>query len=145
VSDVSVTKVIVIALGALVATLSASSATFRPSDDRDGRLQNPSGSAAGANEKGRPNIVVVMSDDQAVANMRVMTNVRRLLGRRGTTFQNSFASFPLCCPSRSTFLTGQYAHNHGVLDNQPPGGGYRKLDHSNTLPVWLQRAGYYTG
>jgi arylsulfatase A-like enzyme len=43
-------------------------------------------------------------------------------------------------------LTGQYAHNHGVRGNQLPSGGYSKLAPTlgNTLPVWLQRAGYYT-
>jgi N-acetylglucosamine-6-sulfatase len=92
----------------------------------------------------RPNIVVVMSDDQAVESMRVMANVQALLARQGTTFANNFVSYSLCCPSRSTFLTGQYAHNHGVMGNAPPNGGYYKLDSSNTLPVWLQRAGYRT-
>jgi N-acetylglucosamine-6-sulfatase len=92
----------------------------------------------------RPNVVVIMTDDQTVESLRVMANVRTLLAGQGTTFENSFASFALCCPSRATFLTGQYAHNHGVLGNSLPEGGYAKLDSSNTLPVWLQRAGYHT-
>ena len=92
----------------------------------------------------RPNVLVVMTDDQTVESLRVMTNVRALLAAEGTTFANSFVSFPLCCPSRSTFLTGQYAHNHTVMGNAAPTGGYEKLDHTNTLPVWLQRAGYRT-
>ncbi len=75
----------------------------------------------------KPNIVVVMSDDQTVESMRVMANVNALLAARGTTFANNFVSFPLCCPSRSTFLTGQYAHNHTVMGNAPPQGGYEKL------------------
>jgi N-acetylglucosamine-6-sulfatase len=92
----------------------------------------------------RPNVIVIETDDQTVESMRVMSNVQRLLAAQGTTFDNSFASFPLCCPSRATLLTGQYAHNHTVMGNSPPQGGYQKLDHSNTLAVWLQRAGYYT-
>ena len=92
----------------------------------------------------RPNIVVVMTDDQTVESLRVMGNVRTLLANQGVSFDNSFASFPLCCPSRATFLTGQYGHNHRVMGNAPPNGGYDRLDHSNTLPVWLQRAGYAT-
>jgi N-acetylglucosamine-6-sulfatase len=92
----------------------------------------------------KPNVLVVMTDDQTVESVRVMTNVRALLAAEGTTFQNNFVSFPLCCPSRSTFLTGQYAHNHTVMGNAAPAGGFEKLDHSNTLPVWLQRAGYRT-
>jgi len=92
----------------------------------------------------RPNIVVIMTDDQTVESMRVMKNVKRLLAARGTSFDNSFASFALCCPSRATFLTGQYAHNHGVLSNKPPFGGYYRLRRANTLPVWLESAGYET-
>jgi arylsulfatase A-like enzyme len=92
----------------------------------------------------RPNVVVIETDDQTLESVRVMKNVEDLLAKQGTTFDNNFVSFSLCCPSRSTFLTGQYAHNHGVLGNSAPAGGYYKLDSSNTLPVWLQRAGYYT-
>jgi arylsulfatase A-like enzyme len=91
-----------------------------------------------------PNVVVLETDDQTVDELQAMPNVKRLLGDAGVTFDNSFVSFALCCPSRATFLTGQYAHNHGVVDNEPPGGGFEKLDGSSTLPVWLQRAGYYT-
>jgi N-acetylglucosamine-6-sulfatase len=95
-------------------------------------------------QRARPNVVVLMTDDQTVESLRVMANVKTLLADQGTTFDSSFASFSLCCPSRATFLTGQYAHNHGVMGNSPPEGGYAKLDSSNTLPVWLQRAGYHT-
>ena len=93
----------------------------------------------------RPNVVVVMSDDQHAGSMSVMSSVNQRIGGQGARFVNSFASFPLCCPSRATFLTGQYGHNHGVMANSPPDGGFLKLDSNNTLPVWLQRAGYYTG
>ena len=64
----------------------------------------------------RPNVVVVMTDDQD-NTLRGMDSVSSLLSARGTTFANSYTSYPLCCPSRATFLTGQYAHNHGVLGN----------------------------
>jgi len=95
----------------------------------------------------RPNVVLVMSDDQAAETQRYMSKTNALLGQRGVTFNNNFVSYSLCCPSRATLLTGQYAHNHDIRGNAPPAGGYRKLaDHlGNSLPVWLQRAGYYTG
>jgi N-acetylglucosamine-6-sulfatase len=106
---------------------------------------SPTRSEAGTQQAvSRPNVVVIMSDDQTVESLRVMGNVRTLLAGQGVTFDNNFASYPLCCPSRSTFLTGQYAHNHHVMGNAPPNGGYDRLDHTNTLPVWLQRAGYGT-
>ncbi len=110
---------------------------------------SPSGAHASRIEPGdlpssRPNIVVIETDDQTVEQLRVMKKTLRLIGGAGTTFDSSFVSFSLCCPSRATLLTGQYAHNHGVLSNGPPTGGYPKLDHKRTLAVWLRRAGYST-
>ena len=90
-----------------------------------------------------PSIVLVMTDDQDIASLAVMKNLQRELVDRGVTFANSFVTTPECCPSRATFLTGQYSHNHGVLSNNPP-YGFPALDGSNTLPVWLQAAGYQT-
>ena len=66
-------------------------------------------------------MVVIETDDQTRESMRVMDNVNSLIGDQGATFKNSFVNYSLCCPSRATFLTGQYAHNHGVLGNTPPG------------------------
>lgn len=95
-----------------------------------------------------PNIVVIMTDDQDdTGSMSAMPKTKSLLADQGVTFTNSFVDFPLCCPSRTSFLTGQAAHNHGVLENSGPNGGYEKLmpTENNTLPVWLQQAGYVTG
>ena len=41
-------------------------------------------------------------------------------------------------------LTGQYAHNHGVMGNTPPHGGFQAFRDDETLAVWLTRAGYNT-
>ena len=90
------------------------------------------------------NVVEIMTDDQTAASLAYMGNVNNLLGGNGTTFDQAIDSFPLCCPSRATNLTGQYAHNHGVLHNAPPFGGFIQLDGTSTLPVWLQAAGYRT-
>jgi N-acetylglucosamine-6-sulfatase len=94
----------------------------------------------------RPNIVLIMDDDQSVNLQQFLTKTNTAIGAHGVTFDNSFVNYSLCCPSRSTMLTGQYAHNHGVRGNQLPTGGYSKLAPTmgNALPVWLQRAGYYT-
>jgi len=103
------------------------------------------GEAAAA--QARPNIVVIETDDQTLESMRVMDNVNTLIGGQGATFTNSFVNYSLCCPSRATFLTGQYEHNHGVLGNTPPTGGFGRfqaLHGDNNLAVWLRRAGYYT-
>lgn len=92
----------------------------------------------------QPNFVFVLTDDQDYASYsrRTMPRTWRLLGRAGATFTANYDPTPLCCPSRATYLTGQYNHNNGVLNNKP---GYASLlDKDNVLPVWLQRAGYTT-
>ena len=94
-----------------------------------------------------PSVLVIETDDQTAESMRVMQNVNSLIGAQGATFTNSFVNYSLCCPSRSTLLTGQYAHNHGVLGNAPPDGGserFTALHASDNLAVWLKTAGYYT-
>jgi N-acetylglucosamine-6-sulfatase len=98
----------------------------------------------------RPNVVVIMTDDQDPASVKVMGTVERELVAKGVTFANNYATTPQCCPSRVSFETGQYAHNHRVLDRHPPHGGYpafaaqpRLID--NALPVALHAAGYRTG
>jgi len=101
-------------------------------------------SPARAASQRRPNIVLLMTDDQHVESVRVMTSVQRRIVEQGTSFVNAFASWPVCGPSRASLLTGQYAHNHGVLGNSAPLGGVRALDATNTLAVWLQQAGYHT-
>jgi N-acetylglucosamine-6-sulfatase len=91
-----------------------------------------------------PNIVVITTDDQTHASLDAtsMPNVTRLLAGEGTTFTDAVATTPLCCPSRASWLTGQYSHNHGARSNNP---GYAALkDPTNVLPAWLQRAGYRT-
>ena len=85
-----------------------------------------------------------MTDDQATADVALMPNVKRLLAAQGTTFADAVDSFPLCCPARATFITGQYAHNHGVAGNFYPYGWYGMKGRGNTLPRWLQRSGYRT-
>ena len=113
-----------------------------PSGIAAGESHSP---AAASAEGAQPNVLVVMTDDETYRDARYMPNFRRL-ERRGTTFTNAFVSFPICCPARATFLTGQYAHNHGVKSNFfVTGGGFESFaGQDETLPVWLQRAGYST-
>ena len=91
-----------------------------------------------------PHIVFITTDDQTVNDMLAMTRTQAHLGDLGVSFENSYVAFPLCCPSRATYLSGQHAHNHNVTANVPPDGGYAKLNDNQTLPVWLQGAGYRT-
>jgi N-acetylglucosamine-6-sulfatase len=102
------------------------------------------GASGEPGQQSKPNVLVLLTDDQTIESMRVMAGVRSELRAAGTTFERSFVSNPLCCPSRATLYTGQYTHNHGVIGNRPPEGGYGRLDKNEWLPVWLQRAGYHT-
>ena len=98
-----------------------------------------------------PNILFILTDDQDTESMTRMANVEKLLVDKGISFENAFATTPLCCPSRVSFLRGQYAHNHGVLLNydspQLRGGyeGFRALGlQDSTVATWLDDAGYDT-
>ena len=96
----------------------------------------------------KPNVIFVLTDDQPYYSLARMPNVQRLLVDEGKTFTETFASYPLCCPGRATLMRGQYAHNHGVLSNNPPLGGYprfREQGHlQDNLATHLDGAGYRT-
>jgi N-acetylglucosamine-6-sulfatase len=93
---------------------------------------------------GKPNIVVVMTDDMRVDDLRFAPHVRRLVGKHGLTFRNSFSPYPLCCPARASFFTGLYAHRHRVWSHREP-WGYQVFDDSRTIATSLHQAGYKTG
>ncbi len=94
-------------------------------------------------EPPKPNVVVMMVDDMRADDLRYMPRTTRLLGSAGVTFENSFAPYPLCCPARSSFLLGQYAHNHKVWSHREP-YGFQVLKDDSTVATWLQDAGYAT-
>lgn len=92
-----------------------------------------------------PNIILILTDDQRWDTLEYMPTVSNELAANGTTFLNAYVTTPLCCPSRASILTGQYAHTHGVLLNGGPDGG-QNLDESRTIATHLQsEAGYRTG
>ncbi|MBI2238771.1 MAG: sulfatase [Actinobacteria bacterium] len=96
----------------------------------------------------RPNVVLIVSDDQPPGSLpHDPPAMPYLQGRmedpsdHWVTFPNAFLNTPLCCPSRATLLTGRYSHRTGVLTNDDG----HLLDESSTLAVWLHGAGYFTG
>src|SRR5215207_4120222 len=100
-----------------------------------------------AAEPGRPNIVFVLVDDLradalgCMGHPFVKTPHIDRLAKEGVLFKNFFVSLPLCSPSRASFLTGQYAHTHGVIDNTDRSALSHKLV---TFPKLLRDAGYET-
>ena len=92
----------------------------------------------------RPNIVLITVDDMMASDLAFMPRTRKLLARRGTVFTQGLASTSICVPARASQLTGQYAHNHGAVTVAGTGGGFKAFRDTNTLPVWLRRAGYDT-
>jgi N-acetylglucosamine-6-sulfatase len=108
-----------------------------------------------------PNFVVVQTDDQTLDSLyttfkafegagetRSMPNTLDLIAKRGVTFNRYYVSYPLCCPSRVSMLTGRYAHNTGVKGNVQPNGGFNgfrmQAAYSHNLATWLQQDGYKT-
>jgi arylsulfatase A-like enzyme len=106
------------------------------------------GDAAAEPPTDRPNILFVVTDDLDYASAQKMPQITSLLAEQGTSFEETFVSHPICCPSRATFLTGLYDHNHGVKGNAPPEGGVQTFvsegHEENTIGTNLQRAGYRT-
>lgn len=96
----------------------------------------------------RPNVVLIMTDDQSIRMLDAMPHVRELIGDRGVTFTQAMVPTSLCCPSRASTLTGRYAHDTLVYRNFRPFGGWETFNdsgaESQTLAVWLDDAGYET-
>jgi arylsulfatase A-like enzyme len=116
------------------------------------RLRRP-GSTACAPP--RPNILFIVTDDQrADDTMHAMPNTLKWFRdgavengdvvAGGTEFSEGYATTPLCCPARASILTGRYAHNHGVRNNDQGdaiGGGLAETQ----LQSQLKLSGYRTG
>ncbi len=93
----------------------------------------------------RPNIVLVVVDDMRTDELAFLDDTVRLMRAHGMEFPRALAPHPLCCPSRASLLTGQYAQNHGVQHNEGEYGGIGAMhDRSGTIATWLQDEGYRT-
>jgi N-acetylglucosamine-6-sulfatase len=98
----------------------------------------------------RPNVVFILTDDQDLLlhSLDFMPQTRALIAQKGMTFQQDFVPLSLCCPSRSTILTGLYPHNHKIYNNRAPDGGFAKFEalghEETTIATALHAAGYRT-
>jgi N-acetylglucosamine-6-sulfatase len=90
-----------------------------------------------------PDIVVILTDDQRSDTALVMPEVRHLAAH-GVRYTNAFVPTSMCCPSRTSLLTGRFSHSTGIWGNRFPRGGFRVFDDSDTLATRLQGAGYDT-
>ncbi len=95
-------------------------------------------------ESAKPNIIFILIDDLRWDHLSCMghpfvktPNIDRL-AREGVHFTNAFCTTSLCSPSRASFLTGNYAHTHGVKDNLTPWDN----DKNRTFFEGLKKAGY---
>jgi len=141
---------------ALVVALVAAAAPGADAAPKKGKTKH----AALLPEGQQPNFVVIQTDDQTIDSLyatftppggqpiQVMPNTLSLIGEKGVTLTRYYVSYPLCCPSRVSLLTGRYAHNHNVRGNVQPNGGYLGFSfrgaNTHNLATWLQGAGYRT-
>lgn len=89
-----------------------------------------------------PNIMIILTDDQRGdwQSMRLLKKTREIFKDNGRYYPNAVATTPLCCPSRASIFSGQYAHNHGVFINNG-----NNFDTTHSIQYELQKLGYYTG
>jgi arylsulfatase A-like enzyme len=111
-------------------------------------LATAASAPAQAARPARPNIVFILADDLSTNLLRYMPNVLRMQ-REGVSFTNYFVTNSLCCPSRASILTGQFPHDHEVLTNTAPFGGFEAFSdfgsEDRTFATALQDSGYRTG
>ncbi|MEV0174959.1 sulfatase [Streptomyces sp. NPDC050803] len=89
----------------------------------------------------RPNILLVLTDDQPKETDWALRQTVDWLGGNGVTFGRAHANTPLCAPSRASVMSGRHAHHHGLLDTRHP----HHLDQRTTVQRRLHEAGYRTG
>jgi arylsulfatase A-like enzyme len=89
---------------------------------------------------GRPNVVVINTDDMRADMATALPKIRQWLADGGTTFRNGYVSTPSCCPSRASLMSGRYVHNNGQYQQQTLG-----FDLNLTIQRYLHDAGYLTG
>lgn len=103
----------------------------------------------------RPNVVLILSDDQAwtdygfMGHPTIQTPHLDQLSKQSLVYTRGYVPTSLCRPSLMTLVTGRYPHEHGITGNDPPKGTPREamlkfVRETPTLPRLLSQAGYRT-
>jgi len=99
-------------------------------------------------QRGRPNIIFILTDDQrwdalgVAGNSIIQTPEMDALARTGTYFKNAFSTTPICAASRATILTGLYERTHGYTFQKPR----LKQPYADIIyPKLLKENGYHVG
>ena len=97
-----------------------------------------------------PNILFFLTDDQdsVLGGLEPLAKAKQWIAEKGVSFENAFVTVPVCCPSRSSILTGLYQHNTKALNNSLEGNCYgsewTELTEKNTFATALKSNGYTT-
>ncbi len=108
----------------------------------------PAQDTAAASGPERPNIVLIITDDQRIGTLDTMGTVRSQLRDQGASYTGIIPT-SLCCPSRTAIFSGNHSHTTGVWTNRVNTGGWPVFHSSGyekrTIATALDRAGYTTG
>ncbi len=118
-----------------------------------GLTQTTANAQTEASQGRPPNVLLIISDDQAWTDFGFMghetINTPRIdqLAAQGATFTRGYVPSSLCRPSLMSIITGQFASRHQITSNDPASGVNRNemLRHSRaaaTLPELLAPSGY---